>query len=181
MYKGEPFELSRVWKEQCLFSLLYSLGEPESYLDIGCGDSYFINLMKARVGEKNALGVDLDGFEDYVIAHDLRTPLYLNRVFDMVVSLEVGEHLPEESADTYCDTLARHTQKWLVFSAAHINQGGWQHINCQNKDYWLEKLTNRELKFLPGITEQIVLAWKPFVPNGCSWAYENLMIFCRIN
>lgn len=174
-YGGEPFEKSRWWKEKCLFILLDCLGKPESYLDVGCGDAYFIKLMGRLIGQENALGIDLVSPDVCVIAHDLQLPLDLQRKFDMVVSLEVGEHLPEESADTYCDTLAKHSGQWLVFSAAHIGQGGYQHINCQNKDYWLKKLASRGLKFLPDKTEQIASLWGEFAP--CSWAYENLMIF----
>lgn len=174
-YGGEDFKCSRWWKEKCLFILLDCLGKPESYLDVGCGDAHFIKLMGTLIGQENALGIDLVSPDACVIAHDLQLPLDLQRKFDMVVSLEVGEHLPEESADIYCDTLARHTKNWLVFSAAHIGQGGWHHINCQNKEYWPGKLTSRGLKFLPDTTEQIASLWQEFVP--CKWAYENLMIF----
>ncbi len=176
-YGGEAFEHSRWWKERCLFILLGCLGKPESYLDIGCGGEHLVKLMGRLIGEDNAWGVDLESPDIHVVTHDLQRPLDLKRKFDMVVSLEVGEHLPKESADVYCDSLVKHTGQWLVFSAAHVGQGGWHHVNCQNKDYWQGKLTSRGLELIPDITEQVAMDWKVFVPSGCSWAYQNLMIF----
>ena len=52
-YKGEPFKYSHWWKERCLFILLGYLGKPQSYLDMGCGDEYFIELMGKLIGEQN--------------------------------------------------------------------------------------------------------------------------------
>lgn len=173
-YKGQPFEYARWWKQRCLFIILGFLGTPKTYLDIGCGDSYFIKLMKGLIGDCYASGVDLTASQG-VLCHDLTTPLDMGGKFEMVVSLEVGEHLPKESADTYCDTLVRHTDKWLVFSAAQPNQSGSEHINCQSKEYWLGKLQTRGLK-LNSLTKDIALAWSKFVPEECRWAYDNLMI-----
>jgi len=176
-YKGEPLEVSRWWKERCLYILLGYLGKPHSYLDVGCGDGYFVELMGKLTGNTGkVIGIDLTSSGPFVFVHDLRTPLNLNNKFDMVVSLEVGEHLPEEYADIYCDTLVRHTDQWLVFSAAQVGQSGWHHINCQPKEYWLGKLEMRGLKFNRVKTEEVAVAWSKFVPKDCQWAYHNLMI-----
>ena len=57
------------------------------------------------------------------IAHDLSTPLKLNRRFDLVQSLEVAEHLSAEHADIFIDNLVRHGDV-VLFSAAVPHQGG---------------------------------------------------------
>ena len=176
-YKGADFGISRWWKERCLFSLIAILSKPNSYLDLGCGESYLVELMGKLLGEDNAVGVDLDEGSESVITHDLTIPLNLSRKFDMVVSLEVGEHLPEESADTYCDTIANHVGRWLVFSAAQPGQTGYEHINCKPKSYWRGKLEARGLESDEYYTQFISSLWGKFVPY--SWAYNNLMIFKR--
>ncbi len=175
-YEGEPFQYSRWWKERCLYALLALLGKPGSYLDVGCGDAYFLEIMGTLIGEE-VLGVDITGDSQLVRAHDLRQPLDLGNKFEMVVSLEVGEHLPPQSADTYCDTLVRHTGKWLVFSAAQIGQGGNMHINEQYLTYWLEKFLARGLSIAYPQLPQVVSVWGSIVPKEYSWAYNNLMIF----
>lgn len=178
-YWGQAFNRSRWWRERGTYVLLGFLGKPQSYLDIGCGDSYIVKLMGKLLGKENSIGVDIFNSTSQVINHDLRQPLDLKRKFDLVVSTEVGEHLPKESADTYCDTLIKHSSKWLVFSAALIGQGGYDHINEQPIEYWLEKLTNRGFALDSKMTEVIALTWSSFVPDECKWAYDNLMIFRR--
>ncbi len=94
-----------------------------SLLDIGAGHG-------AWAAEWSAAGVlevlAVDG--DYVVesqllvppssftAHDLATPLDLGRRFDLVQTLEVAEHLPASSADTFVDNLVRHGDI-ILFSA----------------------------------------------------------------
>ena len=55
--------------------------------------------------------------------------------FDLVISLEVAEHLPEETATTFVESLCRHGDI-VLFSAAVPGQGGTGHINEQWQSYW---------------------------------------------
>jgi 2-polyprenyl-3-methyl-5-hydroxy-6-metoxy-1,4-benzoquinol methylase len=45
-------------------------------------------------------------------------PWSLNRTFDLVLCLEVLEHLGEDVEPLLCDGLARHARRWLVVTAA---------------------------------------------------------------
>jgi hypothetical protein len=84
-------------------------------------------------------GVDIAAPEETLfIRHDLTTPLYLGRAFNLVLCLEVGEHLPEASADTLVDNIVYHGGD-IVFSAAVPGQEGVGHINCQPHEYWHAK------------------------------------------
>jgi 2-polyprenyl-3-methyl-5-hydroxy-6-metoxy-1,4-benzoquinol methylase len=62
-------------------------------------------------------------------------PLDLEKEFDLVVSLEVAEHLPASAADQFVNTLVKHGKK-ILFSAAIPGQGGQDHLNEQWPDYW---------------------------------------------
>ncbi len=72
------------------------------------------------------------------LAHDLRKPLRLERRFDVAISLEVAEHLPAASADTFVATLVG-LAPVLVFSAAVPEQGGASHLNEQWPEYWAKR------------------------------------------
>ena len=61
---------------------------------------------------------------------NLANPVDLGRKFDLVQSLEVGEHLPKSAADTFVETLVKHGDV-VLFSAASVGQGGHDHINEQ--------------------------------------------------
>jgi SAM-dependent methyltransferase len=119
--------------------LLKTLLAPGSLLDVGCGQGEWLDAF----GLDDMLGVDIAAPEgDRYRRHDLAEPLHLNRTFDLVLCLEVGEHLPEAAADTLVDTLTRHGTK-VVFSAAVPGQAGKGHINCQPHEYWHGKFAER--------------------------------------
>lgn len=125
--------------------LLIQLTKPKSVLDVGCGTGTWLNVFDEN-GVKDFLGVDGDFVNrsllkiktDNFIPVDLRKPLDLKRRFDLVVCLEVAEHLSIENADVLINSLVNHSDQ-IIFSAAIPNQGGQNHLNEQWPDYWAEK------------------------------------------
>lgn len=113
-----------------------------SVLDVGCGVGTWLSAC-VEMGKTDVLGVD----GDYVnrdrlqIAktayqpHDLSKPLDLGRRFDLVMSLEVAEHLPAETSETFVESLVRHGDA-VLFSAAIPMQGGTHHVNEQWCEFW---------------------------------------------
>ncbi len=111
--------------------------EPLSVLDVGCGQGEWVSAFQAE--GCTAFGVDIaaptsTGF----MRADLTERLDLGLRFDLVLSLETGEHLPEDAADTYVRSLVHHSHH-VVFSAAVVGQAGVGHINCQPHEYWHAK------------------------------------------
>ena len=118
---------------------VHTLLAPRSLLDVGCGKGEWLEVFDIE----DSLGVDIaapDG--ERFIRQDLNWPLMLDRTFDLVLSLEVGEHLPEASADTLVHSIIRHGRT-VVFSAAVPGQEGKGHINCQPHEYWHDKFEAR--------------------------------------
>jgi hypothetical protein len=66
---------------------------------------------------------------------DLQRPPALQRRFDLALCLEVGEHLPAESAAPLVRFLVDASDT-VVFSAAVPGQGGRHHVNEQWQSYW---------------------------------------------
>jgi hypothetical protein len=62
----------------------------------------------------------------------------LDRTFDLAISLEVAEHLPEEAADAFVESLTR-LASVVLFSAAAPYQGGEHHVNERWPVYWAER------------------------------------------
>ena len=77
-----------------------------------------------------------------VIAADSAQPLRLDRRFDLVVTLEVAEHLPKTDASTFVQSLTE-LGPVVLFSAAIPFQGGENHLNEQWPDYWAHLFHNR--------------------------------------
>merc|ERR1712194_321484 len=66
--------------------------------------------------------------------------------FELVLSLEVAEHIPPEFQEELISRLAAATKKYLVFSAARPGQGGTGHIDesMHKRDWWIERFTSAD-------------------------------------
>ena len=66
--------------------------------------------------------------------------------FELVLSLEVAEHVPAEFTDELKQRLATATTKYPVFSTARPGQGGIGHIDksSHDRDWWIERFTNAD-------------------------------------
>jgi SAM-dependent methyltransferase len=115
---------------------------PASVIDVGCGEGIWAAVFEAE--GVPAVGVDLAYVRperrrvDRFVVCDLREPLPALGRFDLCLSLEVGEHLPAASADTFVAGLAGLADR-VLFSAAVPGQGGTGHVNEQPPDYWIER------------------------------------------
>jgi hypothetical protein len=76
---------------------------------------------------------------------DLENPIHLNKTYDLVISLEVAEHLSERAADTFVQSLVD-AGKIILFAAAVPGQDGLGHINEQWPSYWENKFQQHGYK-----------------------------------
>ena len=121
----------------------------DSVADVGCGVGTWLSVLSEQ-GISNVHGFDghwvdrklLQIPEDAFTEADLQQPIEVTERFDLAVSLEVAEHLPEESADRFVDSLTR-LSDFVLFSAAIPFQGGVNHVNEQWQSYWAEKFAAR--------------------------------------
>ena len=132
---------------------IMQLINPSSVADVGCGTGTFLKVFKEH-GVKKVLGIDgplvnrdkmhIDISE--FIEADLEKPLKINGFFDLILCLEVAEHLSADSADTLVSSLVS-LGKIICFSAAVTMQGGQNHINEQPISYWQKKFRNYKYQF----------------------------------
>ena len=170
--------------ETALYAAFAHLGKPSSFLDVGCGTGWLVKVCYA-MGIRPSYGIELSPdvksvFPDertrLIYIHDLRKPIHLGMTFDMVWCVEVAEHLPPEASEVLCNTLAEHTGKVLVFTAASVGQGGDQHVNEQPPEFWRELLTARGLVYDAASTEHLRETWR-WTTGPCFWMPANVQIF----
>ena len=114
-----------------------------SVLDVGCAAGTWLKAWSGQ-GVADIQGVDGDYVDRAMleIPEGQFTPTDLNaafdrgRTFDLVQSLEVGEHIKPASSDAFAESIARHAERFVLFSAAPPGQGGEHHINERGYEFW---------------------------------------------
>lgn len=153
---------------------------PRSVLDVGCGLGHFSRTF-LDAGVADVLAVDGDYLDTSLLCipernfrgADLTKPFDFGRKFDLVVSLEVAEHLPPGCADQFVDSLTRHGDA-VLFSAAFPGQGGQNHLNEQWVGWWAEKFERQGYVALDVI--------RPEVLNAAGlppWYRYNTILYAR--
>ncbi|MGA7119340.1 MAG: methyltransferase domain-containing protein [Polyangiaceae bacterium] len=151
-------------------------------LDVGCGPGIYVQAMR-QLG-LDAYGIDSDArlpkspeFLQADITNFMRFSLKepFSTEFQVVLSLEVGEHMPEDYADDYILSIQFSAAKIVYFSAARPGQGGHGHINCQPKAYWVKKFHHRGYWLDPDATSDFM----KFMGEGyhMGWLTQNGMVF----
>lgn len=153
---------------------------PRTVVDVGCGTGALLEQMAKR-------GCDAFGLEysraalKYCRERQLnvrrfdigRDTLEEGTRFDVAISMEVAEHLPERLAERFVDLLSR-LSRVIVFTAARPGQGGTDHVNEQPQSYWLAKFEGRGFLLDPELTDKWRKQWT--AENVESWYAGNLMI-----
>jgi len=113
--------------------------------------------------------------EEQFLAVDLTNPLKIDRQFDLVVSLEVAEHLPRKYARTLVNSLTR-LGPVILFSAAIPFQEGTNHLNEQWPEYWVRLFEKEGYVVLDPIRKNI---WRN--DNVEFWYIQNILMFIQQN
>ncbi|GAX42589.1 hypothetical protein NIES4075_35910 [Tolypothrix sp. NIES-4075] len=163
-----------------IIPIIFDLIHPKSVIDVGCGTGTWLSVFQEH-GVENIWGVDGDYVdkknleipEDRFLSFDLKSPFSLDRQFDLVVSLEVAEHLPQDCAETFVDSLTR-LGAVILFSAAIPFQGGTEHINEQWLDYWAKYFQEKGYVAIDCIRNKV---WQN--DNVEFWYAQNMLIFAK--
>jgi SAM-dependent methyltransferase len=84
--------------------------------------------------------------------HDLTNVPFLKSV-DLVYCVEVVEHIEEKYLDNLLTSLTQ--GDYLFMTHAIPGQEGWHHVNCQNEEYWINHLLDRNFILLKDDSEEI--------------------------
>ena len=153
----------------------------KSVLDVGCAAGTWLSVWRSA-GVTEVHGVDgayvdrerLEIPQSEFTSADLCQPISLGRTFDLVQSLEVGEHLLPTASNIFVDQIVKHSNGFVLFSAAPPGQGGEHHINERPYEFWRSLFRNRD--YLP------FDCVRPLVVNDksiCFWYRLNTILYVR--
>lgn len=140
--------------------------------DFGCGWGHYLN-------DISNPDIEAIGFEAYpdkryygnIEQQDLSQPFTLERLADISICLEVGEHIPEEFEQTFIDNICNNTNNIVIFSWAVEGQCGDGHVNEKSNDYIIDQMSRRDYVF-----DDSILKIREET-DGLEWFHNSLMLF----
>ena len=168
---------------EVVLGLVYSLYSSKSVIDIGCGRGAWLNAAES-FGATTLKGFDGSWIKkedlfskkiDFVPVNFSDSLPEVNEKYDLCISVEVAEHLPESKAESFIDLLCQSSDT-ILFGAAINYQGGTNHINEQWQTYWIKLFKARDYECIDCIRGAI---W-----NNASvewWYRQNTFLFIGPN
>lgn len=161
-----------------LFSLLDK--KPTSVVDVGCGLGTWLKVFN-QLGVANIRGYEGSHLDltqvvippQSIVIQDLEKPFHSEERFDLALSLEVAEHLSTEAADVFIQSLVQLSDV-VLFSAAIPGQGGQNHINEQDPNYWRQKFDIHGYDCFDLLREKI---WSN--PAVDYWYSQNCVLYAK--
>lgn len=163
---------------QAVVPLIIDWLRPNSVVDVGCGTGTWLSVFWES-GVHDILGIDgewvdrakLDVPDTCFQPADVTKPLQIGRRFDLVVSVEVAEHLPAEHAAGFIDSLTS-LGPVVLFSAAIPGQGGTHHVNEQWPEYWAALFRARGFIVVDCLRKRL---WQR---DDIDWWYAQNSVLC---
>lgn len=153
-------ELSKFDRDNEIVALcmIIAFGYPKSYLDVGSGTGAMVNAFdKLGVSDVNGLDILPRPAHSKLFQVDLRYPQFLGRKYQLVSSIETAEHIEPEFSDVFLDTITRHAEERIIFTAAMPGQRGLHHVNCLPSYTWRDKFYERGWQYSPEDTYRLAL------------------------
>lgn len=146
-------------------------------VDFGCGLGNY-----AKVFLKNNFVCDaFDGnpytpelTENIGKIQDLSVKFDLEKKYDCVVCLEVGEHIPKQSEQDFIDNVCKHSNNLIILSWAIPNQGGTGHVNCRTNNYIINELLKRNFSY----DKENTIMLRNNISNA-KWFKNTIMVFFK--
>jgi SAM-dependent methyltransferase len=149
-------------------------------IDVGCATGAWLKVMREH-GIEDAWGVE--GYEveidrllvppERVLRRDLSREFRTDFQSDLVICLEVAEHLPPAAARGFVQSLAS-LGPVILFSAAIPGQGGFCHVNEQWPEYWAQLFAECGFEAVDCIRRRV---WDD--PAVCFWYRQNVLLFAH--
>jgi len=123
---------------------------PTTAFEFGASSGALLREIETRVRLSRSGGCDNDKAAGrhwcaagVFFPHDLEAaPLVTDWACDLVLCMEVAEHILSPAYLLYSMSKSADTGAALVFSAAAPEQPGHRHVFCRDRQYWIEALTD---------------------------------------
>jgi len=116
--------------------------QPATVLDAGCAMGFLVESLRRR--GVAAWGLDISEYAIQKVHADVKPYCWVGSVsepfparYDLIVSIEVLEHMPRDSAEKAVVNLCQHSND-ILFSSTPFDYKEATHLNVQPPEYWGE-------------------------------------------
>ncbi len=123
-----------------------------SVADVGCGIGSYCKCLKEHGisivhGYEGTADIRKIAAYDDIMVVDLTKCRQVGTGYDLVLCLEVGEHIPKKYEQIFIDNLCKYVNGDLILSWGVPGQGGAGHFNEQPNEYIMNEFDRREMIF----------------------------------
>ncbi|WP_376791080.1 class I SAM-dependent methyltransferase [Thermoflexus sp.] len=146
---GKPYERNEEWLRffRAIADRIVAEIRPRTVLDVGCAMGFLVEALRDRGVE--AFGIDISEFAIRQARDDIKAYVYVASVldplpsalpsrYDLVVCIEVLEHLPSNRVDEAIKRLCQLSDD-ILFSSTPDDYREITHLNVQPPEYWAER------------------------------------------
>ncbi len=162
---GRPYDRSEPWMRffGTIADRVVADIAPRRVLDAGCAYGLLVEALRAR--GVDAVGIDLSSFALEQAHADVKP--FLRRAsisddlaedYDLVVCIEVVEHMPAREAEAAIANICRHTHD-VLFSSSPIDYREPTHVNVHQPEYWAEMFARHRFYRDVDYDASFITAW----------------------
>jgi SAM-dependent methyltransferase len=141
---GQPYERNEYWLGffGAVADRIIADVRPRTVLDAGCAMGFLVEALRARGVE--AYGIDISeyaiaqahpGIRPYCAVGSVAEPFPMR--YDLIVSIEVLEHMPQAEAERAVANFCAHADD-VLFSSSPLDYREATHFNVQPPEVWAE-------------------------------------------
>lgn len=142
---GQPYERNELWLTFFggIADRVVEDIHPATVLDAGCAMGFLVEGLRKR--EVEAYGIDISEYAIQNVHEDIRPYCRVGSItdafpirYDLIVSIEVLEHMSKEEAEVAIQNFCAHTDD-ILFSSTPFDYKEITHYNVQPPEYWAEQ------------------------------------------
>lgn len=147
---GRPYQRDEVWLNffDGIAEKIVREINPRTVLDVGCAMGFLVEGLRKRGVE--AYGVDISEYAISQVHESIRPYVRVGSAaepfpqrYDLIVTIEVLEHMPKEDAEKAIINFTRHADD-VLFSSTPFDYKETTHFNVQVPEYWLEQFARQQ-------------------------------------
>ena len=139
---GAPYERNEQWLAffQGIADRIIGDLQPRTILDAGCAKGFLVEGFRNRGAE--AWGIDISQYAIQEVYDPIKPYCWVGSIsepfpqkYDLIVTIEVLEHMPSEMGKQAVANLCAHTDQ-IIFSSTPFDYKETTHYNVQLPEYW---------------------------------------------